>query len=295
VNVLARGQRYEAANYANVTIPTNVDVDDDVRNRFGAFYAALYDRTLERNPRSVVTEYSWDSNSCDPCPVPALEASELMTLGADVLPAVPPASLSGWGGGGFVLTRLHARYAKESLGDDVVFRPAQPIEGGREWNTAGGSLEKGSKASGTNNFQARYAIRHRWQGAVACEHPTFGVWGGPPGMGIAASPPKAASKLAYAPRGGVELPKLLREDVPELALKADFAPPSLGAQPTPIVANPGSSDAAAPPPASSDAPPAKPSSSNCGCDLTGGGAAAASILSMLGLVGALAARRRSRV
>jgi len=69
---LARGQRYDVANYPNVTIPTNVDVDEKARAQFPAFYAALFDRTLEKNAKAIVTEYAWDAGSCDPCPIPAL-------------------------------------------------------------------------------------------------------------------------------------------------------------------------------------------------------------------------------
>src|SRR5262245_12008048 len=85
VSILAPGQRYEVANYKNVTIPTNLDVDDAVRERFGAFYASLFDRTLERNPGAVVTEYAWQAATCDPCPGPQLNANDFFTLGADVL------------------------------------------------------------------------------------------------------------------------------------------------------------------------------------------------------------------
>src|SRR5262249_36495506 len=96
VSILAPGQRYELANYRNVTIPTNLDVKDSVRDHFGAFYAALFDRTLERNPGAVVTEYAWQATTCDPCPGPTLNANDFMTLGADVLErsqhiAAPPA------------------------------------------------------------------------------------------------------------------------------------------------------------------------------------------------------------
>ena len=60
VHILARMKRYEAANYPNVAIPTNLDVKDQVRNDFGAFYAALFDRTVARHPKAVITEYVWD-------------------------------------------------------------------------------------------------------------------------------------------------------------------------------------------------------------------------------------------
>jgi hypothetical protein len=39
VHILARGVRYETANYENVAIPTNLEVKNEVRERFGQFYA----------------------------------------------------------------------------------------------------------------------------------------------------------------------------------------------------------------------------------------------------------------
>src|SRR5204862_1775239 len=83
VNILAPHQRYEVSNYKNVTIPTNIDVRDNVKDKFGAFYAALFDRTLDKNPGAVVTEYAWQAIGCDPCPGPLIDPSELQTLGAD--------------------------------------------------------------------------------------------------------------------------------------------------------------------------------------------------------------------
>jgi hypothetical protein len=70
--ILAPGQRYEVANYGNVTIPTNLDVKDAVKDKFGEFYAALFDRTIEKNPGAVVTEYAWHATNCDPCPGPVI-------------------------------------------------------------------------------------------------------------------------------------------------------------------------------------------------------------------------------
>src|SRR5262249_46008665 len=100
VNILAPHQRYEVANYANVTIPTNINVKNDVREPFAGFYAALFDRTVEMNPGAVVTEYAWQATTCDPCPGPALNYGDFTLLGADVLdggPAIatPPPSPAG--------------------------------------------------------------------------------------------------------------------------------------------------------------------------------------------------------
>jgi hypothetical protein len=72
VSILGPSQRYEVANYKNVTIPTNLDVRDSVRTRFGEFYASLFDTTVRENPGAVVTEYAWAATTCDPCPGPQL-------------------------------------------------------------------------------------------------------------------------------------------------------------------------------------------------------------------------------
>jgi uncharacterized protein (TIGR03382 family) len=189
VHILGRQMRYEVANYPNVTIPTNLDVKNEVRERFGQFYASLFDHTLAQNPKAVITEYSWSAGSCDPCPVPSLSGQELRVLGADVLPGLANYFdaqgnlIDEWGlSNEFTLTRLHARYDKSSLGEDLVFTEAPPIAGGREFLQSDGVLERGSQPAGYggDNFQARYIIRHYWEGAVNCANPVFGRWGGPP-------------------------------------------------------------------------------------------------------------------
>ncbi len=194
--IVANGQRYEVANYPNVTIPTNIVVNDEVKGNFGAFYNELFNNVLDENPKAVVTEYSWATSSCDPCPGPPLTHSDLMTLGADVLGGndgganeqpgpqprsrrrvgPPPVVRSNW-----VVTRLHARYDKHTLGKDLVFKAAPPIVGGRGMpqGAEGTFAEKGSKEGGINNFQGRYINLHHWDGEVACENPQRGIWGGP--------------------------------------------------------------------------------------------------------------------
>jgi hypothetical protein len=212
VHILAKGKRYEVANYPNVTIPTNIDVDDSARDEFASFYTALFDSTLEKNKGAVITEYSWDASSCDPCPTPALDGSELATLGGDVIP-------DGQDAWGFVLTRLHARYGKDSLGEDLVFSEAKPIAGGREWRTGEkGQLEKGAVDASRNMFQARYAIRYPWTGKIECDNPVRGRWGGPPGDYKGPTGTRPATDLAFAPRGKIELAKVVREDIPEIGL-----------------------------------------------------------------------------
>ena len=212
VHILARNVRYELANYDNIAIPTNLEVKNEVRDHFGKFYASLFDHTLANNPKAVITEYSWAAGSCDPCPEPALTLTELVTLGADVLPSYEQAfrqqrvpSEFEWSvPNEFVLTRLHARYDQRSLGEDLVFQAAPAIVGGREFLQQDGQLERGAIESGYNNFQARYIIRHAWTGPIECENPQRGIWGGPwPDVQGGSSQPAVAQKLAFAERGAV--------------------------------------------------------------------------------------------
>ncbi len=277
VHIVARNQRYEVANYKNVTIPTNINVGEDVRGiGFARFYAALFDATLERNPGAVVTEYAWMANSCDPCPIPPLTPQEIMTLGGDVLPESQSQPY------GFVLTRLHARYGKESLGEDLVFKAAPAIVGGREFMQADGKLEERARPDSNNNFQGRYAIRHEWKGPIACDKPMRGRWGGPwPDVKDAQRGPAAAKDLAFAPRGGVQLASIVRQDVPEIGLRMGVG----------MVAATGDTSAKS---KSDETKTAAAARKGCGCRVGGANAAPAAGGLVLALAAFLLTRRRRR-
>ncbi|MDP3500654.1 MAG: DUF2330 domain-containing protein [Myxococcales bacterium] len=218
VHVLARNQRYELANLPNVTIPTNIDLAPSAKSEFPFFYVSLFDRTLAKNPKAVVTEYAWQATSCDPCPTSPLAAEDFATLGADVLPTKQSAEDQWKPEKQFVLTRLHARYDKTSLGEDLVFRAAKPIVGGREFLTDGKALEQGSRPDSINNFQARYAIRYPWKGAVACKDPVYGRWGGPP-AGEQAAGTKSAQDTAFVARDPSKVDALAESPIAELSVK----------------------------------------------------------------------------
>jgi hypothetical protein len=215
VHVLARGQRYEVANYQNLTIPTNVELNEAAIPSFGAFYVALFDKTVEKAPGAVVTEYAWDASKCDPCPGPTLDAGDLATLGGDVVAGEGRGKLSP---SETVLTRLHVRYTRDALGQDLVFRTAPPIEGGNGWRT--GPDKHGAEPSqwGGSQFQGRYIVRHPWTGDITCTDPVFGRWGGSTGV-------EAAHDLASAPRGGTSLAALVAEDVPSVGIQGTPPPP----------------------------------------------------------------------
>jgi hypothetical protein len=230
VNIISADKRYEVANYKNVFIPTNFDVKPAVKTRFAEFYAALFDKTVEASPGAIVTEYAWTAvpnYHCDPCTDADISNPDLMTLGGDIVGGQI-------GRGNFVLTRLHARYGKSDMKDDLRFRVAKPVTGGREqWSKNG--LEYGAMPSQQNYFQARYAIRHRWTGPVKCAKPVRGVWGGPPDGNY--QPTIAASKLAFAPRGKLEVASVIKRDLWEIGLKKDSAsaPPGGGKFATPPI------------------------------------------------------------
>ncbi len=224
VNILSPDRRYEVANYKNVFIPTNFDVKPSVKTRFGEFYAALFDKTIEANPGAVVTEYAWTAvpnYHCDPCTDADITNPDLNVLGADITGG-PLAA------GTFVLTRLHARYGKAEAKDDLVFRVAQPVTGGREqWSKQG--LEYGAAPSQQNYFQARFAIRHWWTGRIACKNPQRGVWGGPPDGAYHQT--IAAGRTAFAPRGKLELASVIGRDIWEIGYKKKAPPPRTGTGP----------------------------------------------------------------
>ncbi len=266
VNILAPNQRYRVANYPNVAIPTNLDVKPVVKDHFAAFYAALFDRTVEHDPHAVVTEYSWQAGNCDPCPGPVLTDSDFQTLGADVLGGTPQLP-SAYQNEDFVLTRLHARYGPE-ITADLVFERAPPIEGGREHDQRFNEMKTGFAASDYNNFQARYAIRHAWTGPLACTSPQRGRWGGPPAdvadqLAGRDTTPIAALGVAFAPRDAVKLETAVVHDLPQLGLRVTAPAPSA----------------------------ALPLRSGCGCHGSGDASGVVTLLLIAGT--ALGVRRRS--
>jgi hypothetical protein len=226
VHILARKQRYEAANYQNITIPTNIELAKEAIPAFGQFYVALFDKTMEKAKNTVVTEYAWSAGSCDPCPGPTLQAADIATLGGDTLlsprdtdrptGSPQPSGLSPWE---TTLTRLHIRYTKDSLGEDLVFRAAQPIQGGNGWGSGPDKHGFTVVPTGQNMFQGRYIVRHRWDGDISCEDPIFDRWGGSPRN------VEGAKDLAFAPRNGVNLASLIAENVDSIGLRPEAIKP----------------------------------------------------------------------
>jgi isorenieratene synthase len=86
VHILAQAaSATRLANYPNVTIPTNLELGEAALSSFGAFYVALFDKAVEKQPGAVVTEYAWSAGSCDPCPGPTLSEGDLRSSAATIM------------------------------------------------------------------------------------------------------------------------------------------------------------------------------------------------------------------
>jgi hypothetical protein len=166
IYALTRRGRVETTNYRTVKLPSGEDVPLFVKDDFGAFYKALFDRQVEREQmRTVFLEHAWDMGWCDPCAADPLSHDELRNLGVfwldgdgDVAPAARPGRRGGganpgkrWSPGGgdtdVFLTRLHLRYDAPHFPEDLVFQ------------------ETGDR----DNFQGRYVLRHAWKGGAVCD------------------------------------------------------------------------------------------------------------------------------
>jgi hypothetical protein len=279
VHVLG-GSRYEVANYDNVAIPTNLEVTDATRDDFEGFYAGLFDHTMAAYPGAVVTEYAWAPTTCDPCPIEALNEPELTLLGR-----------SAAGLRDTTLTRLHLRYDAGAAGEDLVFRAAEPIRGGgeiriRRKHEAQYHLEQQARVypNAADAFQARYSIRHRWEGEVRCSHPVYEQWGPPPRgrKHRQATPLTRGDAVSQRP-----LDEHLLTEIEAVTLLSTAAPEPSVTEPDPT-----------PPPTmmAREAPPITPATSEgCAhCSSNPGRSGPLGLASGLGLLLLLASRRRHR-
>jgi hypothetical protein len=165
VHILA-DRRYEVANRDNRFIPTNLTAPASALQDFGAYYRGLFDEFAL--PGVAYTEYAWTATTCDPCPGPALDLSQLGQLGAV------------WGTQ-LTLTRLHLRTSSAQATDDLVFRAAGPVVGGVGTPDAEGMLQPGVQpgTDGLSSFQGRYVVLHPWEREARCKQPVRGRWGPP--------------------------------------------------------------------------------------------------------------------
>ncbi|MDP1826294.1 MAG: DUF2330 domain-containing protein [Archangium sp.] len=224
VHVIAK-TRFELANRQNAFVPSNLQLKPAVQAEFGGFYAELLGRTFKATGGAAITEFAWKGAlppptvmqgggiygvTCDPCPPPSPVDDPLAKyLGADVMPGLKTDEDVAKFASAATITRLHLRYTKDTLADDLVFKAAEPIAGGIP------EVPKTGPAK-DNRFQGRYIVRKPFdpsqcyrqyalaQGFIAAGSPLAG----------AAGTQAASKKLSAA------FDSYLRSDVPELGLKA---------------------------------------------------------------------------
>ena len=185
VNILAPNQRYEVANYPNVTIPTNIDVKPSVKDEFRDVLRGAVRRDAREAPGRGRHRVRVAGDDAAIRARARRSTERLVTLGADVLPTAP-GHAGDYRTRHFVLTRLHARYGKD-LKDDLVFRRR------RRSSAAASSC---SRAASSRRAR-RAGVAEQLPGALRdpppvdrTDHvrtPLRGRWGGPPRRGRGAA------------------------------------------------------------------------------------------------------------
>jgi len=143
VYLFTKNGRVETTNYRTVKLPTGNQVPVNVKNDFGGFYKDLFHHQYIREKKQAVfLEYAWDisnqsSLKCDPCVTPPVEDEYLRSFGVDWITNQEYP---------LFITRLHLRYQIREFPQDLIFQ----------------------ETSNKENFQARYVIRHPWDGDSKC-------------------------------------------------------------------------------------------------------------------------------
>jgi hypothetical protein len=155
VYALTKSGRIESTNYRTVKIPSDIDIPLYVKDEFGSFYKAVFDRAVAREKmRAVFVEYAWDMAWCDPCASEPLSNKELVELGARWIGNEDdgPSGLGRFSGGApnVFATRLHVRYDATSFPEDIALMETKD----------------------RSNFQGRYVQHHPWQGKASCDAAT---------------------------------------------------------------------------------------------------------------------------
>jgi hypothetical protein len=144
---LTKQGRVETTNYRTIRLPEAQEIPVYVKDRFGDFYRDLFTQQVKRESEGgVFLEYAWDMNWCDPCAANPLSSEELRGLGVfwqetngRIGKGMPMAQ-------NVFLTRLHVRYDAAHFPEDLLFQ----------------------ETTDRSNFQARYILRHPWNGTDDC-------------------------------------------------------------------------------------------------------------------------------
>jgi hypothetical protein len=147
IYTLTQKGRVEPTNYRSIKLPSGMDLPIYIKTRFKDFYRDMFDQQVKRaDMRAVFTEYAWDMNWCDPCAAEPLSIAELRDLG--VFWQAGEKNLRGPAAGArdVFVTRMHLRYDGQHFPEDLVLQ----------------------ETADRNNFQARYVLRHPWEGSNEC-------------------------------------------------------------------------------------------------------------------------------
>ena len=135
VYFLTKKGRVESTNYTNVKVPTDVEIPTYVKKEFGTVYKSIFQKAWSKNKKAVFTEYFWDTSWCDPCVGTPPNYEQLKQMGVFWLKDNNPNNHP-------KVTRLHVRYGSSTFPQDLFFQ----------------------ETSDSAPFQARYVIRHPWDG-----------------------------------------------------------------------------------------------------------------------------------
>ncbi len=144
IYTLTKKGRVECTNYRTIKMPTGMDMPTFIKDDFGTFYADVFQKRWERNRgKAVYLEYSWDISprnfvKCDPCVSPAPNFSDMQRAGAWWVEGSRDENVH--------FTRLHVRYNRKSFPQDLKFQTTP----------------------NKTNFQARYVLRHPYNGDISC-------------------------------------------------------------------------------------------------------------------------------
>jgi hypothetical protein len=137
--------RVETTNYRVVRLPSGNEIPLYVKDRFGPFYKAMFERQAhDHDDSAVFLEYAWNMNFCDPCAAEPMSGDELRELGASW--TAPGPNRGPYGGQPAFVTRLHVRYDRAHFPEDLALQ----------------------ETADTENFQARYVLRHPFLDKADC-------------------------------------------------------------------------------------------------------------------------------
>lgn len=210
LHVAARA-RNDVDGAPSTTPPVDVAVHPTLARRFDAFYGAVFEAAVARQPGAFVTEFAARTGDCSDCGSWKLTQDDWALLGFDVLTTLPSYEA--------VVTRLHARWAAADPGVDARFRAAPPIAGGNE-PIAGASASRRTSTSSADydHFHARYIAYHPSLGQSTCPDPEHDAWT----QAMDARPTRVVVGRGFARTSGepVDVGASVESDVPVLGARA---------------------------------------------------------------------------